>query len=132
MSREESIAMIQQCAKEIGHVPSLLEVAKNNPRPPTCDTEELCFVQRGPGAKRPGTARNVQAGPGQACLQDWAGVVREARKTSQLWGSLKFMPNTAAVLCCGIMAAGAMCQPACWNTPERKDWKAAWKDVLEM
>jgi len=47
----------------------------------------------------------------------------ESWERSQPLENMKFMPSTVAVLCCGIMGAGAMCPQACWSTPEGKNWK---------
>src|SRR5262249_33439812 len=67
------------------HCPSAgaFGIAENKACPPTCDTEKLCFIQRGAGAKgleRRGTYR-LDLG---SLFADWAGVVRELGKVPTL------------------------------------------------
>ena len=83
MSKEEVIAIIQQCAKDIGHVPSLLELLKISPVRRHAIRKNFVSYREAlvqSGLERQGTYR-LDLG---SLFTDWAGVVRELGKIPTL------------------------------------------------
>ena len=83
MSKEEVIAIIQQCAKDIGHVPSLLELLKISPVRRHAIRKNFVSYREAlvqSGLERQGTYR-LDLG---SLFTDWAGVVRELGKVPTL------------------------------------------------
>ena len=83
MSGDEVIAIIQQCAKDIGHVPSLLELLKISPvRRHAIRANFISYREAlaQSGLERQGTYR-LDLG---SLFTDWAGVVRELKKIPTL------------------------------------------------
>jgi len=83
VSKEEVIAIIQQCAKDIGHVPSLLELLKISPVRRHAIRKNFVSYREAlvqSGLERQGTYR-LDLG---SLFIDWAGVVRELGKIPTL------------------------------------------------
>jgi hypothetical protein len=130
VSGDEVIAIIQQCAKDIGHVPSLLELLKISPVRRHAIRANFVSYREAlaqSGLERRGTYR-LDLG---SLFIDWAGVVRELGKIPTLgeyeihakYSCRPFLRHYGGW---GHVPAGML------EYAREKELEAAWKDVLDM
>jgi hypothetical protein len=130
VSGEEVIAIIQQCAKDIGHVPSLLELLKISPiRRHAIRTNFVSYREalEKSGLERRGTYR-LDLG---SLFADWAGVVRELGKIPTLGeyevhAKYSCRPLLRHYGGWGHVPAGML------EYARGEELETAWKDVLDV
>jgi hypothetical protein len=130
VSRDEVIAIIQQCAKDIGHVPSLLELLKISPvRRHAIRANFVTYREalEKSGLERRGTYR-LDLG---SLFADWAGVVRELGKIPtlgeyEIHATYSCRPLLRHYGGWGHVPAGML------EYAREEGLEAAWKDVLDI
>jgi len=130
VSKEEVIAIIQQCAKDIGHVPSLLELLKISPVRRHAIRKNFVTYREAlekSGLERRGTYR-LDLG---SLFADWASVVRELGKIPTLGeyevhAKYSCRPLLRHYGGWGHVPAGML------EYARGEELEAAWKDVLDI
>ena len=130
MSKEEVIAIIQQCAKDIGHVPSLLELLKISPVRRHAIRKNFVSYREAlaqSGLERRGTYR-LDLG---SLFADWAGVVRELGKVPtlgefEIHAKYSCRPLLRHYGGWGHVPAGML------EYAREEGLETAWKDVLDV
>jgi hypothetical protein len=130
VSGDEVIAIIQQCAKDIGHVPSLLELLKITPVRRHSIRKNFVSYREAlaqSGLERRGTYR-LDLG---SLFTDWAGVVRELGKVPtlgefEIHAKYSCRPLLRHYGGWGHVPAGML------EYAREEGLEAAWKDVLDV
>jgi hypothetical protein len=130
VSADEVIAIIQQCAKDIGHVPSLLELLKISPVRRHAIRKNFVSYREAlaqSGLERRGTYR-LDLG---SLFTDWAGVVRELGKVPtlgefEIHAKYSCRPLLRHFGGWGHVPAGML------EYAKEAGLEAAWKDVLDV
>jgi len=130
VSGDEVIAIIQQCAKDIGHVPSFLELVKITPVRRHAIRANFVSYREAlaqSGLERRGTYRLDLS----SLFLDWAGVVRDLKKVPTLMefeihAKYSCRPLLRHFGGWGHVPAGML------QYAREEGLEAAWKDVLDV